>query len=672
MSRHKSLVRSLIVFLAALCSRAGAVVAVDQVGYIPDASKYVFTTQAADSFFVSDIITSEIHFRGPLEIWRPFDGATGSPVRRGDFSPFQRSGTYRISVAGGETSEPFSIADTVYNQVYRKALRGYFFQRCGSELRAANAGVYQHPACHLLDGVFHPSADTSGYRITTGGWHDAGDYGKYVVNAGVTVGTLLMGYEYFSEKFNQDDLNIPGSGNGIPDILDEVRYELAWLLTMQGEDGGVYFKVTHSQFEGFIMPQNDGGARYIYQVSSTATADFAAVMARGARVYQAFDTTFAQACSLAAVRAWSYLTAHPTIVPSGGFRNPTGTSTGEYGDGSDSDERLWAAAELFVTTGDELYNAYFIFYYGASGIFGSAMSWQNVRSLAHLTYMKSQQPTTDEPIRSQLRDALISYCQSQVSKRNTSGYHVLLQPGEYTWGSNASPLNSAILMIMGYTVSQTSLYNDIAADQLHYVLGANALNFSFVTGVGSRSPRQPHHRPSASDGIPDPVPGLLVGGPDQYRDDPLLRALFTASTPPALCYVDSLPSYASNEVAINWNAPLVFLAGYFNSPRSTHIDDDRPFRLNFNMQLHQNYPNPFNASTQISFTLEERDDIEFSVVDLLGRTVLRKPIGSFPPGENSFWWQAHDETGTPLSSGVYWYFLQGKHRSDVRKLILLN
>lgn len=648
-------------------------VAINQAGYKPSFNKYALVTSSAESIAVVDAASNQVRFSARLSPWQSNDPSTGQAILRGDFSSFSMPGEYRIVTSTGEQSEVFSISDTVYNTTYRRALKALYYQRCGSTLAPDIAGAYWHPQCHALDGLLHSSTDSSGYRRTLGGWHDAGDYGKYVVNAGVTLGTLMMAYEYFPSHFSHDNLNIPESGNGVPDILDEIRYELSWLNSMARADGAVYFKLTRTQFEGFVMPQQDGGSRYIYQVSSTATADFAAVMARAARIYQAFDTTFAAECKSAALRAWTFLAANPALMPPNGFRNPPGTATGEYGDTDDTDERLWAAAELFVTTGGSVYNNNFIFNYPAGGIFTSAMSWQNVRSLAHLTYLRSTQQGTDQGVLTQLRQSLVAYCQAQVTRRNSSGYHVVLRPGEYLWGSNSSALNTAVLLILGYQESNDVSFLQTAVDQLHYVLGTNAHGLSFVTGVGSRRPMQPHHRPSGSDGIAEPVPGLLVGGPDQYRSDPVLQALFTSTTPPALCYVDSLPSYASNEIAINWNAPLVFVAGYCNGIVPTGVQDattgDAPSLFN----LRQNYPNPFNGITRVSFFLPAADDIQLLITDITGRRVLTQYLGRRSAGEHAFAWPALRQSGIALSSGVYFMMLSGNRAfSNVRKLILLN
>ena len=371
--------------------------------------------------------------------------------------------------------------------------------------------------------------------------------------------------------------------------------------------------------------------------------------------------------------------AHPSIVPPGGFRNPSGTATGEYGDGNDSDERLWAAAELFVTTGAAEYNNYFQSNYSAGGIFGYQMGWQDVRDLAHLAYLKSQQPATNETVRSQLRSALNSFCNNQVSTRNNSGYQVALQTGDYYWGSNSVALNAAVLLIMGYTEFSSQTFLDVAADQMHYIFGSNVHSMSFVTGVGRRYPHHPHHRPSESDGIAEPVPGLMAGGPNQNRqNDPVLQALFTSSTPPALCYVDTMPSYASNEICINWNAPLVFVVGYFNGSGATAVREYGAATVPKEIKLDQNYPNPFNPDTRIKFQLYQRGIVKLTVYDLLGREVRRLVDEEKEPGEYVVLWDGRYGRGESASSGVYLcrleVYSERENPSSVRtaKMILLK
>ncbi|RPI59965.1 MAG: T9SS C-terminal target domain-containing protein, partial [Ignavibacteriales bacterium] len=457
----------------------------------------------------------------------------------------------------------------------------------------------------------------------------------------------------------------PESGNNIPDLLDEVKYELDWLLKMQNLNGGVYFKLTKQQFESFIMPNNDSGLRYIYQLSSTATGDFVAVMAKAARIFQPFDSVFANQCLNAAVLGWTFLTTNPTIVPPGGFVNPAGTVTGQYGDNNDSDERLWAAAELFETTGEVGYHNYFISNYNQSGLINSTQYWGNVKNFALLTYLNSQKSTSSETLKNSIRNSLINYCNTLRSRVTANGFGVVINPGEYSWGSNSDILNKALLLINAFEETSNNNYYEAAIFQLNYILGCNAHNLSFVTGIGTKSVRNPHHRPSASDGITDPVPGLLAGGPDQYLDDPLLQSLFNSSTPPALCYVDNVNSYASNEIAINWNAPLVFVLGYFNGEGISGIDNNTPK----DFLLEQNFPNPFNPVTIIRYNLPNEAIVKIKVYDTLGSEVALLVNEKKDAGQHEIIFNAN---AFNLSSGVYFYKIETANYSTSKKMIYLR
>ncbi len=640
----------------------------NQVGYLPDHVKYVYFTSTADSFSVIDRTDGSVQFKGPIVMTAAKDPATGLQTSRGDFSAFTREGTYHISTSSGDTSVTFRVANDVYEDLYRKSMKGFYFQRCGTALLAANAGVYARTICHTNDAVFHSSAGTVGSAVTTGGWHDAGDYGKYVVNAGISVGTLLLAYEMFPAKFRYDDLNIPESGNGVPDLLDEVRFELQWLLEMQEPgDGGVYFKVTTANFDAFEMPSKDLATRYIYERSSTATGDFAAVMAQAARIYRPYDSAFAATCLDAARLAWYFLQMYPTIVPynnGAGFLNPQGTSTGEYGDANDSDERLWAAAELFETTGEASFNTYFKNHYADRGIFTSTMGWPNVGPMAQIAYLIGSQPASSSTIVSQLQTGLNTYCASLVNRAAADGLNVSLATGDYGWGSNSGALNNAVLLIVGSTTAGNQGFLNAALEQLNYILGCNGLNRTFVTGVGTVSPMNPHHRPSYSDGVIPPIPGLLAGGPDRYLDDAVLKAAFTSATPPALCYLDNWQSYASNEIAINWNAPLVFVAGFFNQSPATSVNTLRQ-EVPHRFSLNQNYPNPFNPKTVISSQLTVDSRVKLAVYDLLGREVAVLANGRYPAGTYSFTFD-----GNGLASGVYFYRLIAGENAVTRKMVL--
>lgn len=656
-------------------SNSLAQVFVNQAGYQTFLPKYFYTNINAASFDIVEESTGTIYYSGQLNLISANDPATGMMIKKGDFSNLTREGNYFVRLNTNDTSFHFLISTSIYNDLLNKSLKAFYFQRCGSQLFYQHAGVYQRNTCHTGDAFYHLSTGQSGFKLSRGGWHDAGDYGKYVVNAGISVATLLMAYELFPDYFNSDSLNIPESGNGIPDILDEVKYEIQWLLTMQSYDGAVYHKLTTEQFGAFVMPSQDSGMRYIYKKSSTATGNFIAVLARFYRLYKIYDSSFANQCLNAALNAWNWLSNQPTIVPPGGFTNPPGTQTGEYGDNDDRDERLWAASELFESTGQQSYKDYYEFNYNSKGLIYYAMDWQNVQVLAHLTYLFSKQSSTNSNIKTELLNSLISYSNTLTSRRNSNGFGVSINPGEYYWGSNSLILNNVILLILSYLKTNDNKYLQTAIEQLNYILGANAHNISFVTGIGKKYPMKPHHRPSEADGIVQPIPGLIVGGPNQYLNDPILQQYFNQDTPPALCYIDHLQSWASNEIAINWNAPLVFVSGFFNNFFLSQIKNDEQKVNNFSLE--QNFPNPFNSQTKIRFSIKSDKNnmfykVKLKIIDLLGREIFTLYDEYKLPGNYEIIFDVSKIQGEFLSGGVYFYQLQINEKFSTKKMVFIK
>jgi len=667
---HNALI--VILSLGWMINSITAQVYVNQAGYITGKNKFVYLSTTSDSFFIHNNVDGSIVYKNKSALWKTNDPSTGLTIYRGGFTEFDQSGKFYITDKLGNKSWSFEISDTVFNTVLKKSLKGFYFQRCGTQLLSTHAGSYSHPACHINDGTFHSTTGLSGKLSAGGGWHDAGDYGKYIVNAGITCGTLLMAYELFPEKFNYDDSNIPESGNGIPDILDEVKYELDWFFKMQREDGGVYFKVTRLQFSGFVMPQTDNATRYIYVVSSTATADFAAVMARAYRNFLQFDQAYADKCLDAAKKAWEFLEANPSIVPTGGFRNPSDTGTGSYGNGDDSDERLWAATELMISTGEQKFDSYFKSKYNSS-IFSSSMSWPNVRPLAHLSYLTGSFSNSSQTIKDQLKQALVNYCNNLLTQVNNDGFNLTLKSTEYNWGSNSEVLNRALLLIIGYEQNRDQKFYDAALQQLNYILGTNVHNICFVTGIGDKHMMKPHHRPSGADGILEPVPGLVAGGPNSRLQDKILSDMFNTSTPAAKCYVDHVDSYASNEICINWNAPLVFVSGYFANIKTHTSSGSIDSTIPQNFQLDQNYPNPFNPSTMIGYKLKTAEHVSLKVFDTLGRKISTLVDEDQTAGNYNVLFNGLSETNhRQLPSGIYFYELRTGSFSQTKKMILLR
>jgi endoglucanase len=318
----------------------------------------------AETFQLRRTSDNSIVFQGRLEPQQS-DPDTGDLVYAADFSALRQPGIFYLEVPGVGRSFTFAVNNNVFERTYYLAMRAFYGQRCGT---AVNLGPefpgYSHPACHT-QGEFHPSSGMKGSRANLGGWHDAGDYGRYMVNSGVTTATLLWTWEIYGPRIKSIQLKIPETGNGTPDILNEARWNLEWMLKMQDGDGGVWHKQASVQFSGFVSPEQDtlpseviGTGSSPYK-STCATADLAAVAAIAARVYKPYDAKFAERALQAAKRAWAWTQQYPNVT----FKNPPGVGTGEYGDANCGDERVWAAAELWRTTGDAEYHSFFLTHY---------------------------------------------------------------------------------------------------------------------------------------------------------------------------------------------------------------------------------------------------------------------------------------------------------------------
>jgi endoglucanase len=534
-----------------------------QVGYPAGARKLAFVAGGAPAatFTVVRADDGARVLRGCLS--EPVaDTDSGDQVRTADLSALDRPGRYVIEVPGVGRSLAFEIGDDVFARALYLSLRSFYGQRCGTvvDLGPEFPG-YRHPACHRA-GAWHASSGRQGARPSIKGWHDAGDYGRYVVNSGIATGTLLWAFEMFGDRLKGLHLEIPESGDAVPDALDEVRWNLEWMLSMQDEDGGVFHKQTSERFPGFVMPQDDPGVSYVIGTGgppfkgSCATGDVAAVAAIAARVYQPYDAAFAEAALVAARRAWAWATAHPTQA----YLNPPGIGTGAYGDADCRDELLWAAAELWRTSGDAGAGRYFLEHereLRTSLRPDGPPGWANVAPFALWAYALSE--SGDPATRQAVRAASLAAADAIVARSAASGYRVSLVGSDYVWGSNGVAANYGLQLLVAHAMKPEPRYLEAARDNLYYLLGRNPFSLSWVTRVGPNPFRHPHHRPSGADANGEPWPGLLAGGPNRHRQDRTMERLLPHPTPPARMYLDEQDSYATNENAINWNAALVFL-----------------------------------------------------------------------------------------------------------------
>ncbi|CAD1792780.1 cellulase [Xanthomonas arboricola pv. juglandis] len=545
---------------------AGAAIHVNQLGYLPGSAKLAVVglpppaAAAADRFTVEDANGRRV-LEGrlsPAATWAP----AGQQARVADFSALRAPGTYRVKIAGLPASDPFPIAAGAYQPVVDASLKAFYFNRASTALPAQFAGRYARAAGHPdTDVRIHPSAASATRPADSvirapKGWYDAGDYNKYIVNSGISTYTLLAAYAQYPALFKAQPLTIPDDAPGVPGILQETWWNLEWMLAMQDPaDGGVYHKLTDKQFDGLVMPDQARQQRYVVMKATAATLDFAAVMAAASRVYAPFDAQYpgASARMLKAARsAWAWAQQHPDVI----YRQPDDVRTGGYDDAQVDDEFAWAAAELYVSTREDgFYDAML-----ARNVPASVPGWSNVGGLAWMSLAEHRDQLTPHADRARIAHEITGLAQRLAEQWQASPWRLAMTDTDFVWGSNAVVLNRAMMLMQGYRLTGQRPYLDAAQSQLDYILGRNPLGMSFVTGVGLRSPLHIHHRPSEADGIDVPVPGWLAGGPQPGQQDAKDCKVAYPSKLPALSYLDDTCSYASNEVAINWNAPLVYVS----------------------------------------------------------------------------------------------------------------
>ncbi|WP_424493000.1 glycoside hydrolase family 9 protein [Salinimicrobium sp. GXAS 041] len=556
----------------------------NQIGFYPEGPKTaVIAASKAVEFLIFKKGEKKQVFSGKLT------GAKNWPhsnenVKKADFSEFREPGQYILKVPGMGESYPFEISENVHFEPAKASIKAFYFQRASTALPESYAGKWARDAGHPDSEVkIHNSAATqnrlAGSTISSPrGWNDAGDYGKYIVNSGITMGTLFSLYEDFPEYLDTLHLNIPESRNNIPDFLDETLYNLRWMMSMQDEDGGVYHKLTSANFHGAVLPKDATLQRWVVQKSTPATLDFAAVTAQASRIFRNFEEELpglSDSLLVMSKKAYRWAVKNPKMVYDQKKLKEPAVSTGAYGDENFEDEFQWAATELFLSTEEEKY-------YEEAGIESSlesseenfsVPSWPNVNTLAlySLARHKDKHTGTHESDIDAVQNKIIEMAEELLAHSRESAYGTPMgiSAKNFAWGSNSEAANQGVLLLNAYLLTKNEEYLNAANDNLDYLLGRNATGFSFLTGFGEKSTKDPHHRPSEADSVEDPVPGLLAGGPNPGQQDKQnCGDLYTEKHQyPATSYIDERCSYASNEIAINWNAPFVYLANALEAIR---------------------------------------------------------------------------------------------------------
>ncbi len=523
---------------------------VNQVGYLPSAEKHFVVSASSakggESFQVLDG-SGAVVLKGRLPSQSLDDTpSTGEKVYQGDFSSLTKPGRYRVQ-AGAALSPIFRIAVDAYGPLYQDALRTFHLNRCGVALDDPVTGL-KHAACHQGDAS--PKEAPQEKFDLTGGWHNAGDYGKWIHMEAISCAFMMWLWEIRGGA-------VTPARSDDPSLLDEARWGLEWMLKMQRKDGSVWHKVDPEQTFCFgTAPEKDPTPRHVAGCGSIDAAVFCGALCQASRVYRATDAAFSKRCLAAAQRAWAWLEKNPNVTQ----------KDFAYTDADPSQEALWALCEMARTTGDPALRER-VQNEATPGRL-QMVSWMTPQFFGYLA--RWFDPSSDEVEKEALRGAFRSLCDPWVERSLANGYGTATLPSEYHWESNEALLDRAAVLLAASKITEDDRYRATALRQMDWLLGTNSLSLSFVTGHGEKAVQRPYHWAAAAYGIV--IPGWVAGGPNQYPTgaDPLLLDLIHRKTPPAKCFVDanSGGSWASNEGETTENAALVFTAGLLSEEGS--------------------------------------------------------------------------------------------------------
>ncbi|MBQ8906547.1 MAG: glycoside hydrolase family 9 protein [Ruminococcus sp.] len=574
----------------------------NQVGYFEQMSKKATLLSNASSginFSLKDASGAEVYSGTSTVIGN--DADSGDAVHVLDFSEYTTAGTYTLATADGAVSREFSIGGgELYSYMLYDSLNYFYQNRSGVPIDSqyiisGDGNSLSRPAGHTSDVATIEQtwgySGSSGTQDVTGGWYDAGDHGKYVVNGGIAAWTMQNQYEYAlkhadASVFGDGSMSIPENGNGYPDLLDEARFEIEWFMKMlvqNGEYAGmVYHKVHDEKWTALALsPADDTEKRIIKPPTTCATLNVSATCAQAARLWKEIDPAFADQCLNTAKTTYEAAKKHPNMFA------PLDESIGggAYGDDDATDEFYWAACELYATTGDSTYLSDMkasSFYLSVATSLGGGesvdtvgtMDWGNTATLGSLTlYLNSDSLGGDaDTLKSNLTKAGDYFANLSAGQgygqpygQSTLSYND--STTGYIWGSNSFVVNNGIVLAYAFTESGNAAHLSGAVSAMDYILGRNPNDYSYVTGYGSHAVAYPHHRwwsGQIDDAFPLAPNGVLVGGPNSGMQDPWVKGSGwkKGAISPAKCYLDHVEAWSVNECTINWNAPLSWLTGF--------------------------------------------------------------------------------------------------------------
>ncbi|MFW2513387.1 glycoside hydrolase family 9 protein [Demequina sp. SO4-13] len=596
----------------------GPRVRVNQVGYLahgPKGATLVTDETAPVAWELRDSADAVVASgsTSPLGV----DESAGMNVHAVDFSDVTESGEYTLT-ADGETSYAFEIGTDAYQQLRYDSLNYFYLARSGIEIDGAIVGEdYARAAGHVsspADGnvnqgdldvpcqnatdvaaVYTDSYGWDGCDYTldvVGGWYDAGDHGKYVVNGGISTAQLLGTYERSTiadaaapGALGDDTLNLPETGNDVPDVLDEARWQLEFMLAMQVPQGAqfegmVHHKIHDDGWTGLpLMPANDAQVRELHRPSTAATLNVAATAAQGARLYADYDQAFADELLAAAESTWQAALGTPDLYAPAADGADGG---GPYDDDDVTDEFYWAAAELFLTTGESQYEDFLLDspIHEADSFPTDAFSWDALDAIAKMNLATVD---SDFSERNEITAQVVAGADGILAVQQGQEFGLALPDDGFVWGSNSQVLNNQVVLGTAFDITGHRPYADAAIESMDYLLGRNALNWSYITGYGEVSSQNQHSRWFANQlnaELPNPPAGSVAGGPNTQTGtwDPTFSALYpNQDCAPQRCYVDHIQSWATNEITVNWNSALSWVASWMADVEQADRIGNPPF-----------------------------------------------------------------------------------------------
>lgn len=575
----------------------------NQVGYFADRAKkatFLCTDEKGMDFEIKDSDGKSV-YEGKTEYFG-YDKDSDDTVHIIDFSDFDKEGTYYIEAENGATSREFTIGGSeIYSSMLYDSLNYFYQNRSGIAIESqyitsGDKEALAREAGHTTDTAEIEQTwgytGSSGTVDVTGGWYDAGDHGKYVVNGGFSLWLMQNQYETavkygFEDVYADGTMSIPENSNGNPDLLDEARWQMEWMLKMivdSGEyEGMVYHKAHDEKWTALgISPAADEMKRIVKPPSTAATLNLAAAAAQAARLWKGIDDDFADTCLEAAEKCYEAAKKHPDMYAP----LDEAIGGGAYGDDDVTDEFYWAACELYITTGDKDYYSdakdsdFFLelptrLDGGESvGTVGS-FDWGHTAALGTMS-MALNKDAIDGGDYDKAKAHILSASDYYVDLENAQGYGLPYGQSKlsyndsdtgYVWGSNSFVTDNSIVMAYAYLLTEDEKYINGAISGFDYILGRNAVDYSYVTGYGTHAYENPHHRywsNQVDELFPKSPCGVLSGGPNSGMQDPWVQGSGwkKGEIAPQKCYLDHIEAWSVNECTINWNASLAWLAAF--------------------------------------------------------------------------------------------------------------